>query len=367
MARNHRNPLGHYPLSCDREAQGYVAAGIGDNLTGHFWTTEQLADLRDKWINRRADITARDFAKEYAVITGRTPDAIRFKLTSLREYKIPSSNRTPWNNPPVLEGDAFVLMDAQIPYHHAEFINKCLTLCEKWNIRQMILGGDALDMNAMNTFAPNFENDDKRVIDTKTASTLLAIADTLPSDKREEIHAIVADAEGEGGISGEIKESRAVLKSFESSFDTILWIMGNHEQRVLRALQKVLPVDSLAVVFGADNPRWTVSPYYKCVLNSGGELWRIEHPVNTGKGSSKKLASKFTSHVIMGHNHHFNITTDPSGKWYAIEPGMGMDEERMAYVSQRSNSADTHMTGAVIIRNGKPTALNKFTDWDMLK
>ena len=333
------------------------------------WTTEELSNLRDSWTKRKADITARQFAQEYAATTNstRSPDSIRFKLQSLREYRIPVSNRTPWNNPPTLEGDAFILMDAQIPFHHAEFINKCLTVCDRLGIRQMILGGDALDINTLNSFTPNFENNDKRVIDTKTASALLAIADGLPSDKREEIHAIVADAENEGGISGEIKESRTILKAFESSFDKILWIMGNHEQRVLKTLQKVLPVDSLAVVFGADNPKWEVSPYYHCTLMSNGEEWKIEHPVNSGKGSSKKLASKFTCHIVMGHNHHFNITTDPSGKYYAIEPGMGMDEERMAYVSQRHNAADTHITGALIIRNGKPLPLNKFTDWDLLK
>lgn len=333
------------------------------------WSTEELSHLRTHWLDRRADITARQFALEYsALIEGkRSPDSIRVKLQFFREYKTPSSNRTPWNNPPTMEGDAFILLDAQIPFHHAEFINKCLAVCERWGIRQMILGGDALDINTLNSFAPNFENNDKRVIDTKTATALLAIADGLPSDKREEIHAILADAENEGGISGEIKESRTVLKSFETSFDKILWIMGNHEQRVLKTLQKVLPVDSLAAVFGADNQKWDVSPYYHCKLISNGEEWQIEHPVNSGKGSSKKLASKFTCNIVMGHNHHFNITTDPSGKYYAIEPGMGMDEERMAYASQRHNAADTHVTGALIIKNGKPVPLNKFTDWDILK
>jgi hypothetical protein len=68
----------------------------------------------------------------------------------------------------------------------------------------------------------------------------------------------------------------------------------------------------------------------------------------------------------MFHNHHFSITTDPSGRYYAIEPGMAMDEERMAYAAQRHNAADTHVVGAVLIRNGKPTPLNKFTDWDLL-
>ena len=336
-------------------------------MTGLYWTTEELKDLLDEWRNRPADMTIRAFASNYSVKVGRTAESVRMKLQSMPDSKIPPSTRTPWNNPPVVEGDAFILGDTQIPFHHAEFINKCLTVCKKLNIRQMILGGDAIDLAAFNQFAPNFENDDKRVIDNASAAELIAFADTLPSDKREQLLTMIGDAERENGAGSEIKESRLILKAFEEHFDKIVWIMGNHEQRVLRALQHVLPVDSLATLFGADNPKWEVSPYYKCILKSNGEVYRIEHPINTGKGSSKKLASKFSSHVVMFHNHHFSITTDPSGQYYAIEPGMGMDEERMAYVSQRSNSADMHVTGALLVRNGKPTPLNKFTDWELLQ
>ena len=41
------------------------------------------------------------------------------------------------------------------------------------------LGRDALDINALNAFPPNFENDQKRVIDTNTASELIKIAEIL--------------------------------------------------------------------------------------------------------------------------------------------------------------------------------------------
>lgn len=337
-------------------------------MTGVFWTTEELADLRKAWMNRRADITTRDFSLDYSAVIGRTPESVRFKLQTLHEYKIPPSLRTAWNTPPTLEGDAFVLMDTQIPFHHAEFINKCLAVCERWGIKQMVLGGDAIDLNALAQFTPDFENDKRRVIDSKSATELVKFADSLPTaELRETLLDMIGEAESENGIAGEIKESRVILKALEKNFDSITWIMGNHEKRVLNILQRVLPVDTLASVFGADNPKWNVSSYYWCILKSGGEEWQIEHPINTGKGSSKKLAPKFGKHIIMGHNHHFSITTDPSGKYYAIEPGMGMDEERMAYASQRHNAADAHIVGAVIIRNGKPTPLNKFTDWDVLK
>lgn len=336
-------------------------------MAGSFWTTEELNDLLDAWKKRRADITTQEFAREYSEICGRSYNSITLKIRSMPEYRIPPSNRTPWNDHPKLEGDVFVIGDTQIPFHHAEFINKCLSLCRRWGIRKMVLGGDAIDLNAFSNFAPDFENDRRRVIDSNSAAELVKFADTLSTEKREELLAMIGEAERENGIGGEIKESRVVLKAFEEHFDNILWIMGNHEQRTLRALQKVLPVDTLATLLGADSPKWQVSPYYWCLLLSGGKEWQIEHPINTGKGSSKKLAPKFGKNIVMFHNHQFSITTDPSGEYYAIEPGMGMDESRMAYAAQRHNAADTHVVGALIIRDGKPTALNKFTDWEMLK
>ena len=72
-------------------------------------------------------------------------------------------------------------MDAQIPFHHAEFINKCLTVCDRLGIRQMILGGDALDINTLNAFAPNFENNDKRVIDTKLPAPYSLLQTNYPA------------------------------------------------------------------------------------------------------------------------------------------------------------------------------------------
>jgi len=140
--------------------------------------------------------------------------------------------------------------------------------------------------------------------------------------------------------------------------------MGNHEQRVTRILEKTLEPHNLARLFGAD--KWNVSPYFWCELTSGGVKWQIEHPINTAKHSSKKLVPKYGCNIIMGHNHHYSVTTDPSGEFLAIEPGSGSDESRMGYVMQRHNVADKHVVGAVIIREGKATLLNKFTDWELL-
>jgi hypothetical protein len=105
---------------------------------------------------------------------------------------------------------------------------------------------------------------------------------------------------------------------------------------------------------------------YWCILNSGGVEWQIEHPHNSGKGSGKRLAVKFTKNIIMMHNHHYSIQSDASGNFLSIECGACYDTAKMQHEQQRHNTADTHITGAVLIRNGKPHLLNRWTDWELL-
>lgn len=96
-----------------------------------FWTDEQTKDLIEAWKNRQADITTFDFAKEHSDVFKRSPNAIAQKIKSLPEFKVPASSRTPWENAPRIDGNAFLIGDTQIPFHHAEFINKCLEVCRR--------------------------------------------------------------------------------------------------------------------------------------------------------------------------------------------------------------------------------------------
>lgn len=334
------------------------------------WTTKQVEALLSAWTRQPADVSVHAFSIDFAASVGRTSPSVRSKLTELLARhggNIPTSSYGEFDHQLRIEGDAFVLMDAHVPYHHAEFLNRCMEACRVLKVGTMILGGDALDLHAFNKFPETFEDDEKRVIDSRLRKELIEIAQRLPAKERMELEDKIANAETESGnVSEEIRESRKVLRAFEQNFERVFWVMGNHEQRVTRILEKTLDAVSLAVLFGADSPKWMISGYFWCELLSGGVKWQIEHPLNTGKGSSKKLAPKFQCNVVMGHNHHFSMTTDPSGNFLAVEPGMGGDEDRMGYTRQRHNAADVHMVGAVIIRNGKPILLNRFTDWDIV-
>lgn len=303
-------------------------------------------------------------------------EKLGMKLTTYRSrlYKdrsalrLPESRYRKFDEPLVLEGDALVLMDMHIPFHHADFINKCLDVAQAWGVRQAFLGGDVLDLHAFSHFPDDFEEAERQVLSRDLLTELTRLAESMPAKHREKLYDMLAQAEPvTGNIGEEIKEARQVLRKFADQFDRIAWIMGNHEKRVLRLLQKALPAAMLTELFGATDPKWIVSPYYWGKLISAGKEWQIEHPNTIAKGASKRLASKFQTNIIMGHNHQFVIQADPSGKYLAVEPGMACDEQRMEYATVRHSTRDAHLPGAVMVYRGVPYMLNDaMTDWDAM-
>lgn len=335
------------------------------------WTPEEESALWTEWKKQAEGVKARWFAHKYAKTIGRSENSTNGKLNELIQNEragFPPSTYGKWTNPPIVHGNAFILMDAHFPYHNAEFINNCLKVCRAWKIENCILGGDAFDAESFNAHPDNFADDGKMVIDTRLRSQLIKFANKMKSEKEKNdlIDLLDKTVTEDGNITEELRETRKCLKYIQDTFGHTLWIMGNHEQRIVKLLEKALSVADISRLLGTDNAKWEVSAYFWAVLKSGGVDWQIEHPINSGKGSSKKLAAKFTTNIIMGHGHHISMATDPSGEFIAIEPGAGADEERMGYVSQRHNAGDKHGLGAVIVRNGRAYMLNKFTDWDLM-
>lgn len=337
---------------------------------GIFWTEDEKDELWRGWKSQPKGVTPKYYATQYAKTSSRGVNSVNSKLSELiRNQKegFPVSNYTTWDKPPVVEGDALIIMDPHFPYHDAGFIDKCLSVARAWEIDTAILGGDAFDANSFNQHPDNFADDDRMVIDTRLRSQLLKMSERMKAEERTQLQDLISKTVTEdGNITEEIRETRKCLKYFENTFKKTLWIMGNHEQRIVRILEKALGVADLAKLMGTTSPRWEISAYFWAILKSGGVEWQIEHPNNSGKGSSKKLATRFNKNIVMGHGHHFSITSDPSGKYLAIEPGSCADETKMGYVSQRHSGGDKHMLGAVIIRNGFAYPLNIFTDFEFM-
>jgi len=62
----------------------------------------------------------------------RSREACRLKFGETKNNHIRESSLPIFNQPLALEGDALVLPDVEFPFHHAEFINKCIDLAAQW-------------------------------------------------------------------------------------------------------------------------------------------------------------------------------------------------------------------------------------------
>lgn len=274
-----------------------------------------------------------------------------------------------YDAPLVMEGDALILPDIEFPFHHAEFLSKCLELAATWNIRQCICAGDLMHFDSLSGWEPNWKAPAKGGMTQAAESQLMEFAKRLPKTRQGEMMELlgnIGQKPEHDGMSTEQDIARRELRKMEQQFDKIDFIIGNHEGRLLRALQTTLDTQELKRLLECGD-KWRIAPYYFSYLMSGGEKWLIDHPKSAATSTAAVLAAKYHCSVLMGHSHHFSITTDVSGNYFAAEIGCCVDEARLPYASQRHTRAPAHSLGAAIVRNGYPTILTRFTDWERLQ
>lgn len=235
-----------------------------------------------------------------------------------------------YDSPLVMEGDALVLPDVEVPFHNAEFLNRCIELAHKWKIKQCIVAGDYLHFDSIKHWEPSWVSDENG------------------------LHM---------NLSQELEVARRETKVLSQTFDNIDYVVGNHDDRFLRALNSQIFPSELTRLLEAGN-RWRIAPYYYSILISDGEKYQIEHPNSASKISPIKLASKYRCHVLQAHSHKWSIDHDISGTYWAINMGCVVDETRLAYAAQRHNTGESHKLGAVIVRGGFPHVLSEKTPWD---
>lgn len=274
-----------------------------------------------------------------------------------------------FDEPLRMEGDAVVLADVEFPYHNADFLNKVLALAEAWGVRQLILAGDVLHMSAISAWSAAWKAPTRGGLSEEQERAFVDFLTTLPAKAQAEGFSLlegVGQAEPGEGMSEELGIARRELARLGSLFDRVDYVIGNHDDRLLRALDSPMFADELLRLLGLDAGKvWRIAPYYFSYLESAGEVYRIEHPNGTGRATALRLASKYLCHILMAHDHAQIIEKDQSGRYWAIHTGHCVDEERLAYAAQRSNARPAHNTGAVIVRGGYPFVLSPETPWDL--
>ena len=278
-----------------------------------------------------------------------------------------------YDSPPVVEADCAVIMpDIQAPYHHHEFMNHVLDLCDALKVKTAIWAGDVIENSSLTHFDPNWAQEGlvNGGVPDALADELIDMSEAMGKKVIEGVRELLLKhgrrvENNPAGVSEEWAHARKVLQVMEGLFDKIEWQIGNHEGRILRQMQSPFFPEDLRRLFVSDKVH--ISPYYYCILKSGGVDWRITHPKPSSKGDAKWIASRYLTNVIMAHNHQLVMQKDRSGKFWAIETGMMVDESRLPYVAQRDTKGDMHSLGATLILDGQPILLYENSPWELLK
>ncbi len=338
------------------------------------WTDSETVTLVADFQKKPSWMPVHEFCQKWGSPRGRSADSVERQLRRLQcnigKIYVQPSPYPKYDTPLTLEGDALILSDLEFPYHNAEFVNRCMELAEAWGIRQCILAGDVIHFDSLSGWEPNWTTSNTGGITAEAEQKLTAFAQTLSAKQQGKFFELlgnIGDRKEQDGLSTELDVARAGLKRIIAQFDHIDFVLGNHEGRLLRALEVTINPDELLRLLDAKNPKMRIAPYYYSYLDTQCGRYQIEHPKGASEGTAQQLAAKYHSHVIMGHSHLLDFSWDISGEFYAIHAGHCVDETRLPYAAQRHTTRRAHKPGAVIVMDGYPYLLHWRTDWERMK
>jgi hypothetical protein len=326
------------------------------------WSEAEVNKLKD-W--REKGMSNHDIATNL----NRTYDSVSTKIKTMKfngeliTSKVPQSTFPKLNKPLKSSGDALIISDLEAPFQHSEFVNRVLDLADAWGVQTLHLAGDLLHYDRLSSWGEGWqgENEDmQKIMDW--------ILQNTTAKKSREAMDLIENLKCDGGdLTDEMNAARKVFASF-NSFKHILVAIGNHDDRFMRALSVGMkPIELLVQIEVSKDPRWEIAQYYYTELKTDRGLYRIEHPRSCAQKAAIDLAVQYHCHIIMGHSHRWAVNLDPSAKYWAIQQGHAVDEERLAYVMQRSAKRDAHRLGATIVRDGYPWVLNTDSPFETMK
>jgi hypothetical protein len=326
-------------------------------------------DRREDWSYQDLEVIKRNdiHLEEMAKLTGRSVDAVRQKRYIERQKaRIKPSPYPSYNEPLHITGNVLVLPDVEAPFHNADFLNRVVDLAMAWKVESLLAAGDLFHLGVMSGWQPNWSKVVASYMDEDTKDALIDLFNALPKDKRSQGFEILEKCEEktDSSFADEVRACKKVVNAF-GCFNNKYHIMGNHEGRLLSALNSGLEGQNIRDLFGMDG--WQMSEYYFAEVISNGEKFRVAHPKTYGKNAPADMASRFLCHYLMGHSHDWSQRFDRSGKFFAIAMGHCADESKFPYEAQRDRMYWAHVPGAVIIRDGFPWLLSENTPWKLME
>jgi hypothetical protein len=231
------------------------------------------------------------------------------------------------HSPPTVSNSFVVLPDLHCPFQNDKFIDKVVGVASAWGIKDCVIAGDLLDLEPYS----NFIFDHSRIVE-------------------------------EG-----LEAAEKTLDGLLDHFDNIKWIMGNHEERLLKKIGKnQISFDRLKRLVST-SPRVEFSQYYWAV---GGD-WIVCHPAEFSSSNpiqvATTMATKYNKNIIAAHMHIVAEGQDITGKYVGVVAGTCANYEELDYCHMRLNKKPEMMNGAVIVREGYHWLLTRWSDWAGIK
>jgi hypothetical protein len=319
----------------------------------------------------KSKLSQRRFAKTY----GLDYEHLHSKCNNAQQrekrgaIRLPASSYPLYDNPLVMEGDAVIYNDFETPFYHAEFVNRVMDLGDRWGVRQAIFGGDVLHFDSLSQWEASWiATQPGNSLTTDKEIELRAIVSSLPEGQRAGVESwLQSITKTEADEGGEMALARRSLETIGQLYDLCHFVIGNHDDRLIRALNSPILPSQLLDFIKLDGGKWKIAPFYFSRLISQGQTYQIEHPKSAAANTAVRLADKFECHIIAGHSHIQNFQWSTSGRYYAIASGCCVDELSLPYAAQRSTNRPAHKLGAVIVREGVPYLLHARVNWDALK
>lgn len=233
-----------------------------------------------------------------------------------------------YNKPPRIDESCLLIGDSQIPFHDAHFINNVKQVAFAYGVKVCGWVGDMIDMSAMSIFLTQENKDLKKELD----------------------------------------EDEEYLCQLADGFERVVFLAGNHEDRIMRMLEHWMGAERLGKLLGLSGGIVEMSDYYYIHI---GNTWQATHPKNTSRIAGRIpsiLAEKYNRNTVSFHGHLTGQIQSMNGKLVGIDAGITADPLRLEYSMVRQSTYPVMTQGAVILlKDGDeyyPRVLNKFTNWE---
>ncbi len=170
-------------------------------------------------------------------------------------------------------------------------------------------------------------------------------------------------------IEQEFDAARNVIGLWAMTFDEIYMVMGNHEERMLKALQGQVQVQDIMNIVNAKLPIGKVKATVRDALRvktSRGDYY-IAHGASYRKlplSVANELAQKEQANIVLHHQHHLAMGMDIYNRFILIDNGGLFDVEKMAYVQLHSKAMAGMSQGFTLVKGGYPYLFGKhITNW----